>query len=97
MNPKKLTFAQIVARLEAAKIPCTVKRYGYHENVTYSIEFGFNWPEELVEAVDKAFDAYGDIVPSYVDLCAESCGGDMTAKQSIAGGPKTYYSYVRWS
>jgi hypothetical protein len=92
MKQTKLSFQQIIARLEAAKIPCEVKRYGYDENITYSIEFGFNWPEELVEAVDKAFDAYGDKVPSYVGLCAESCGGDMTARKTVAGGPKRYFA-----
>lgn len=91
MKYKKLDFGQIVARLEAAKIPCTVKRYGYHEDVSYSIEFGYNWPEELVQAVDKAFDDYaGEKVPSYVGLCARSVGDDMTAKKDIAGGPKDY-------
>jgi len=96
MKSIKLTFQQIVARLEAAKIPCTVKRYGYNSGITYSIEFGFNWPEELVDAVDKAFDAYGETVPSYVDLCGSSEGGDVTAKKTIAGGPKNYIFTQRW-
>jgi hypothetical protein len=90
MKPTKLTFQQVVARLERANIPCRVKRYGYNENITYSIEFGFNWPEELVDAVDKAFDAYGERVPTYVSLCANSHGGEMTGSKTIAGGPKDY-------
>jgi len=96
MKPIKLTFQQLVDRLEAANIPCRVKRYGYNENITYSIEFGFNWPEELVSAVDKAFDAYGERVPTYVSLCASSHGGEMTASRTIAGGPKDYLSAPAW-
>jgi len=94
MKHKKLDFLQIVNRLEKAQIPCRVKRYGYNDEISYSIEFGFNWPEELVEAVDKAFDAFGNKVPSYVSLCGSSHGDDMTASKTIAGGPK---SYLRWS
>ena len=94
MNPTTLTFQEVVNLLEAAKIPCILKQYRYENGSTeFSIEFGFNWPEELVEAVDKAF---GGWYPSYVSLCGDSCGPDLVAKKSIAGGPKTYYSFERW-
>jgi len=96
MKQRKLTFQQIVARLEAAKIPCTVKRYGYDNDVRYSIEFGFNWPEELVHDVDRAFEAYGEKVPDYIGLCGSSFSDDMTAKKTIAGGPGNYIGLPRW-
>ena len=96
MKKTKLTFQQIVERLEAAKIPCNVKRFGYNDNINYAIEFGFNWPEELVEAVDKAFDTYGDKVPDYVNLCGSIVSDNMTANKKIAGGPKMYYGYNKW-
>jgi hypothetical protein len=97
MKQKKLTFQQVVARLEKANIPCTVKRYGYDDEITYSIEFGFNWPEELVEQVDKAFEWYGEKVPDYVGLCGSSFRDNMTAKKTIAGGPRTDYNgWNKW-
>ena len=96
MKQKKLTFQQVVARLEEAKIPCTVKRFGYDDEITYSIEFGFNWPEQLLSEIEKAFDAYGDKVPHYIEFCASSDGGEMTAKKTIAGGPKDYIGYNKW-
>jgi len=97
MKQKKLTFQQVVARLEKANIPCTVKRYGYDDEITYSIEFGFNWPEELVEQVDKAFEWYGEKVPDYIGLCGSSISDNMTANKKIAGGPKLYSGcYNKW-
>ena len=83
-----LSFQEVVNILEAAKIPCIVKRYEYESgSIRYSIEFGFNWPTELVEDVAKAF---GGQIPSYVDVCGDSCGPTMTARKKIAGGQKDY-------
>lgn len=96
MKQKMLSFQQVVARLEEAKIPCNVKRIGYEENVQYVIEFGINWPEDLVEDINKAFQAYGEKVPDYINLCGHSFYENMTAQKEIAGGPKTYYGYNKW-
>lgn len=94
MKQTILSFQEIVSLLEAAKLPCTVKQYQYENGSTqYSIEFGFNWPDDLVEAVGKAF---GGIVPSYIHLCADSCGPELVARKSIAGGPKRYFDYYSW-
>jgi hypothetical protein len=94
MTQTKMTFDQVVANLTAAKIPCNVKHYQYENgNTEYSVEFGFNWPEELVEAVDNAF---GGMAPDYISLCAESCGPDVLAKARIAGGPQSYMGYNKW-
>lgn len=94
MKQTMLSFQEVVSLLEAAKIPCAVKHYEYENGSTqYSIEFGFNWPEELVESVDKAF---GGTVPSYIDLCADSCGPNLIARKSVAGGPKRYSGLYNW-
>lgn len=90
MKQRKLTFQQVVARIEAAKVPCTVKRYGYNDEVHYTVEMGTNWPVEFVDDINKAFDAFGETVPSYISLCGSSCCPDLTAKKTIAGGPKRY-------
>lgn len=97
MNPTTFTFSQIAEILTAGKVPCILKQYRYENGDTrFSVEFGFNWPEELMEQVDAAFAKAGLRVPSSVEYCGDSCGPDLIAKKSIAGGPKTYYSYERW-
>ena len=98
MNNSKFTFRQIAEILEAGKIPCTLKQYNYENGTTnFSIEFGFNWPEELMDAVDTAFAKAGFNVPSDIDFCGESCGPNMIAKISIAGGKKCYFGEVnKW-
>lgn len=96
MNPTTFTFSQIAEILTAGKIPCTFKEYRYENGDTrFSIEFGFNWPEELVDQVDAAFAKAGFRVPSNVGLCADSCGPNLIAKRSIAGGPQRYSGH-RW-
>jgi hypothetical protein len=95
MKPNQMTFQQIVAILEEGKIPCIVKQYEYDDHgIKYTIELGFNWPEELVEVIDKVFDGR---TPSYIELCGDSCGGNMIAKKSIAGGKKDYFGVInKW-
>jgi len=89
-----LSFQEVAAILDNAKIPCILKQYKFENGDTeFSIEFGFNWPEELVDAVDKAF---GGSTPSYVGLCGDSCGPDMVAKKTIAGGQQNYFHLDRW-
>jgi hypothetical protein len=96
MKQKKLTFQQVVARLEEAKIPCIVKRGVFNDNIEYTIEFGTNWPEYLVELVDKAFEAQGEKVPDYINLCGHSFNENTTDEKTIAGGPKQYSGYNKW-
>lgn len=97
MKQKMLSFQQVVARLEEAKIPCNVKRIGDTEDVQYTIEFGTNWPEYLVEDVDKAFETYGEKVPNYINLCGHSFSENTTAQKEIAGGPRTDYNgWNKW-
>ena len=94
MKQLMLSFQEVVALLEAAKIPCVVKQYRYENgNTQFSIEFGFNWPEELVWDVEKAF---GGSIPNYVSLCGSSCGPDIIAQKSIAGGQQRYTHLHRW-
>lgn len=94
MTQTKMTFDQVVANLTAAKIPCNVKHYQYENgNTGFSIEFGFNWPEELVYDTDKAF---GGNTPDYIGLCGHSSGPDVLAQATIAGGPQSYRGYNRW-
>jgi hypothetical protein len=94
MKQTTLTFQQVVAILEEAKIPCILKEYRYEDDSTqFSIEFGFNWPEQLMSDVYDAFSKAGHRVPRNLDLCADSCGPDMIARKKIAGGQK---SYLRW-
>ena len=94
MNPTTFTFSQIVEILESAKIPCILKQYRYmDESTVFSIEFGFNWPEHLMEDVEKAF---GGRIPTYVDLCGDSCGPDLIAQKKIAGGQKNYFHLESW-
>ena len=97
MKSTTFTFQQVATILTAAKIPCTLKEYRYENGSTeFSIEFGFNWPEELAEAVDKAFSASGFTTPSNISLCGDSCGPDMIATKTIAGGPKNYIGLYSW-
>lgn len=97
MNPTTFTFSQIAEILTAGKIPCILKEYRYENGTTnFYIEFGFNWPEELMDQVDAAFAKAGFSVPSNVEFCGDSCGGGMVAKRSIAGGQKNYMHLHRW-
>lgn len=94
MKSTTFTFAQIAAVLEAGKIPCILKEYRYENGDTqFSVEFGFNWPEELMDDVYTAFAKAGFSVPSNMDFCGDSCGPDMVAKKRIAGGQKNYLSW----
>ena len=94
MKSTTFTFTQIAAILEAGKVPCILKEYHYENGTTnFYIEFGFNWPEELIEAVETAFAKAGFSVPSNVEYCGDSCGGGMVAKKKIAGGQKNYLSW----
>jgi hypothetical protein len=98
MKSTTFTFGQIAAILEAGKIPCTLKQFDFENGTTdFYIEFGFNWPEQLMEDVDKAFAKAGFNVPSNVEYCGDICGGGMVAKTSIAGGKKCYFGEVnKW-
>lgn len=94
MKQMTLSFQQVAAILEAANIPCILKQYRYENGTTeFSIEFGFNWPEHLYSDTEKAF---GGSIPSYVDLCGDSCGPDMIARKKIAGGQKNYFHLESW-
>jgi hypothetical protein len=94
MKQTAFTFSQIAEILELAKIPCILKQYRYENGSTqFSVEFGFNWPEELMDDVDAAFARAGFRVPNNIDFCGDSCGPDMVAKRKIAGGQKRY---LRW-
>ena len=94
MKQTAFTFSQIAEILESAKIPCILKQYRYENGSTqFSVEFGFNWPEELMQDVDAAFAKAGLSVPSNMGFCGDSCGPDMVAKKKIAGGQKRY---LRW-
>ena len=97
MKSTTFTFTQIAAILEAGKIPCILKEYHYENGTTnFYIEFGFNWPEELMDAVETAFTKAGFSVPSNVEFCGDSCGGGMVAKKKIAGGQQNYMGYNKW-
>jgi hypothetical protein len=94
MKQTILSFQQVAAILEEAKIPCILKEYRYENgNTEFSIEFGFNWPEYLYSDTVKAF---GGSLPSNVSLCSDSCGPDMIARKSIAGGQKNYFFLESW-
>jgi hypothetical protein len=91
MKQRMLSFQQVVDVLSGAKIPCILKEYSYENGDTrFSVEFGFNWPEELMGDVEAAFAAIGYSVPSNMDFCGDSCGPDMIARKKIAGGQKDY-------
>ena len=91
MKKSIFTFSQIAEILDSAKIPCILKEYRYENGDTnFSIEFGFNWPDELMEQVHAAFAAAGYSVPSNIEFLADSCGGGMVARRKIAGGQKDY-------
>ena len=97
MKQTTFTFSQIAAILEANEIPCLLKEYRYENGSTnFSVEFGFNWPEELMGDVDAAFAKAGLPIPSNMDFCGDSCGPDMIAKKSIAGGPQSYLGWNKW-
>jgi hypothetical protein len=94
MKQTAYTFSQIAEILESAKIPCVLKQYQYENGTTnFSIEFGYNWPEHLYSDTEKAF---GGNIPSYIDVCGDSCGPDMIARKKIAGGQQDYFHLERW-
>jgi hypothetical protein len=91
MKQTTYTFSQIAEILESAKIPCILKEYQYENGTTnFSIEFGFNWPEQLMDDVYHAFAKWGFPVPTNIEFCSDSCGPDMIARKKIAGGQKDY-------
>ena len=91
MKSITFTFSQIAAILEAGKVPCILKEYHFENgNINFYVEFGFNWPDELMEQVHAAFAAAGHSVPSNIEFLADSCGGGMVARKKIAGGQKDY-------
>ena len=97
MNPTALTFQQVADILTQAKVPCILKQYRYEDGSTqFSVELGFNWPEELMDDVYYAFTKAGHPVPRNLDVCGDSCGPDMIARKSIAGGQKNYLHFHRW-
>ena len=96
MKQTTFTFAQIVSILEAGKIPCVLKQYNRNGDIEFSVEFGFNWPEHLMDEVDTAFAEAGFNVPNNVSFCGDSCGGDMVAKKIIAGGQQNYMGWNKW-
>ena len=91
MKKSIFTFSQIAEILESAKIPCILKELRYENGDThFSIEFGYNWPDYLMDDVEAAFAKWGFSVPANVEFCGDSCGPDMIAKKKIAGGQKDY-------
>ena len=85
-----MNFEQIVKALESKQIPCVVSQDD-HSNVT--IEFGFNWPHELVDSVRSLLDK--DTFYT-VNLCGSSYGGTRVKETTIAGGTQIYYGYNKW-
>lgn len=97
MKQTILTFQQVAAILEEAKIPCILKEYRYQDDSTqFSVELGFNWPEQLSSDIYDAFAKAGHRVPRNLDVCGDSCGPDMIARKKIAGGQKNYFHLERW-
>ena len=91
MKQRTFTFSQIAEILTAGKIPCILKEYSYENGDTrFSVEFGYNWPDYLMDDVEAAFAKAGFSVPSNVEFCGDSCGPNMIAKKKIAGGQKDY-------
>ena len=91
MKQTILSFQQVADILSEAKVPCILKEYRYEDGSTqFSVELGFNWPEELMDDVYNAFAKAGHRVPRNLDVCGDSCGPDMIARKKIAGGQKDY-------
>jgi hypothetical protein len=91
MKQTILSFQQVADILSEAKVPCILKQYRYKDSSTqFSVELGFNWPEELMDDVYYAFTKAGHSVPRNLDVCGDSCGPDMIARKKIAGGQKDY-------
>jgi len=82
------SFNEVVSILTEARIPCRVKETKFHDQVEISIECGFNFPDELV---DRIYSAFGGNLPKEISICADSCGGEVTNRARIAGGPKEYW------
>ena len=97
MNPTTFTFSQIAEILESAKIPCILKQYRYEDDSTeFSVECGYNWPEQLSSDVYDAFTKAGTRVPRNLSLCGNSCGPDLIAQKKIAGGQRNYFHLESW-
>lgn len=79
-----MNFEQIVDALENKKIPCVVFQDD-RNNIT--IEFGFNWPERLVDDIRNVLD---DKTYNVISLCGSEYGSERVKEATIAGGRKNY-------
>jgi hypothetical protein len=86
-----MNFEQIVSALESKKIPCVVFQ---DENSDVTIEFGFNWPEYLIDEVKNVLD---NNTFNTISLCGSSYGGTRVKEATIAEGTKAYHGELnKW-
>jgi hypothetical protein len=86
-----MSFEQIVEVLESKKVPCVVFQDD-RNNIT--IEFGYNWPEYLVDEVRSVLD---DKTYNVVSLCGSEYGSDRVKEATIANGKQEYRGEInKW-
>lgn len=81
---KRMSFEQIVKALEGKEIPCVIFQDD-RNNIT--IEFGYNWPECLMDDVKSVLD---NITFNTISLCGSEYGSERVKEATIAGGTKVY-------
>ncbi len=79
-------FQKLVDALRDNKIPCRVKVV----NGELNVECGFNYPDEMVDVIDRIANECGI---KNVSICAEVCGPNTTESERVCGGPKKYSRY----
>lgn len=79
-SSNQIPFEAAKQALVKAQVPCRLK----DTDRELVIEFGWNWPESLVDQVYRA-------LPNFKgSLCAEQHGGAINQSVDIAGGPRRY-------
>lgn len=66
-----MKFENVVEVLRKAKVPCRIKE---DADGTIDIELGYNYPDELVDDIYKAFNQN---LPNNISICAHSSGGKV--------------------
>jgi hypothetical protein len=85
-----MNFEQIVDALENKKIPCVVSQ---DDNSNVTIEFGFNWPEDLMYSVRSILDT---ATFDTVSLCGSEYGRTRIKEVTISNGKQDYFGYNKW-
>ena len=80
-----MKFELAARKLEEANVPCRLTE----TPMGFVIEFGSNWPEELVDVIYGLFPNFDG------SMCGSSFGHKVISQAEICGGPQEY-SFLRY-